>query len=52
MREKRNPARMDCVVSTTTGDGFDVQDGTRSGKIALSAERVRARLLYVWISYQ
>jgi len=55
MRTVRTPARLDCVVRTTdleTSGGFDVSSPDRTGKIAISAERLRARLRYVWITYQ
>ena len=56
MRQKRTPARADCVVIQATGlqssNGFDVQDGDRTGKIAISSDRVRARIRYVWITYE
>lgn len=56
LRVKRNPTRLDCVLKQTTGletsDGFAVDDKTRVGKIAITTERLRARLSYVWITYQ
>jgi len=56
IRQKRTPARTDCVLVQATGlqtsAGFDVEDGDRTGKIAIAADRVRARIRYVWVTYQ
>lgn len=56
MRQKRTSARADCLLVQPTGqqisNGFDVEDTDRTGKIAISADRVRARIRYVWITYQ
>ena len=56
MRQKRTPARADCVLVQASGqqssNGFDVGDVSRTGKIAITSDRVRARLQYVWITYQ
>lgn len=56
LRVKRNPDRLDCTLKQTAGlettDGFDVEDNNRTGKIAISTERLRARLVYVWITYE
>jgi hypothetical protein len=56
MRQKRTPARTDCLLVQASGlqssNGFDVEDRGRTGKIAISSDRVRARIRYVWITYQ
>lgn len=56
MRLKRTPDRMDCQVVQASGlqssNGFTVEDRGRTGKIAISSDHVRARLLYVWITYE
>ncbi len=56
MRQKRTPDRADCLLlqasGVQSGNGFDVSDMSRTGRVAISSDRVRARLRYVWITYQ
>jgi hypothetical protein len=56
MRQKRTQARMDCLLvqasGMQSGNGFDVENMSRTGTIAISSNGVRARLRYVWITYQ